>query len=233
MNFKNIENIYKSYQSDSILKYKTKLKKIKMFPPDSPQSPLDGPILITQENDNNTVQLRKPSDTLRNNIDLKEEIARKRTSLKIDNNSEKLKTANDNQRNTISHINHQRNDNDNHHHHVNNCRNDNDDLMNVNTRNDNDNNNKRHRISMTSSSNDDDDEEGDYNDMENGNTTDTQSHKTRDSIVSSEDLNVDAMNTRNDRISKDMGVTSFNELLSPDEGPMSRRYAEIASFKNW
>lgn len=201
-----------------------------MFPPDSPQSPLDGPLLINnQNNDNNTVQLRKPSDTLRNNIDMKEEIARKRTSLKIDNqDNTQSKNTNDNNQKS------QRNDNDNinHHHHQDNHRNDNDNIE-CNNHNDNDNNNKRHRISMTSSSNDDD--EADYNDLENGNTTDSQSHRTRDSIVSSEDLDVDAMNTINDRMSKDIGTTAFNDhgLLSPDEGPLSRRYAEIAHFKNW
>lgn len=199
-----------------------------MFPPDSPQSPLDGPLLIAQDNDNSSIQLRKPSDTLRNNIDMKEEIARKRTSLKIDNNQDtKSKNTNVNQNGH-----HQRNDNDNINHHQNNHHNDNDDVE-CNNRNDNDNNYKRHRISMTSSSNEDD--EADYNDLENGNTTDTQSHRTRDSIVSSEDLDVDAMNTINDRMSQDIGTTAFNDhgLLSPDEGPLSRRYAEIAHFKNW
>lgn len=217
---------------------------------------------------NNDVQPEKTiSDTLKNNIDSKDEVNKKRTSLKIENacdniggivvdgrdtdgngsfnsSSDGLDDFKSSTKNT--HLSKQRMDNntgslksdifsdcDNHKcdididnnnkNNINAClslRNNDNDV------DDNDNNDD-----------DDDDDEGDYNDLDNGNTTD--STRKRDSITSRESseeyfICEQLKNLQNCSMLKD-GDTTNNmgplELLSPNEVPLGRRYAEIAHFK--
>lgn len=84
-----------------------------------------------------------------------------------------------------------------------------------------------------------DDDEADYNDMEEENGNSTDSTRKRDSVTSRESsddyflcekfknsLNANLQNALNDS-----GKMAALELLSPHEGPLGRRYAEIAHFK--
>lgn len=217
-----------------------------MYPPESPQSPLDGPQIPDNEQIPkmpipSSIQLRKPSDTIKNNIDLRDDVKTKRTSLKIENvnngadmilteMTESLPQPTTTTSDDISSTDvPQPNDNENM-------------IVTRELKEDGDNNNKFHRISSSSNDDDDDDDEDDYHDgeeddedLENGNTTDTSRNNQRDSIVSSEDFDVQTMNTINKRLSSNCGQDtnmSQDSLLSPNEGPLARRYAEIAHFKS-
>ncbi len=192
-------------------------------------------------------------DTLKNNMDLKDEVNKKRTSLKIENSSPILDNnttaVDDNnvdigmvnaitvtsgsKRDSINLDNAVKSDNNNDIY--SDCENmkstdtsdvDNNKVCkNLNTRNEDD-----------DEEDDDDDEEGDYNDMDNENSSDS-THK-RDSMTSKESsddyflcekfknsLNENLRNAIFDNANLPM------ELLSPHEGPLGRRYAEIAHFK--
>lgn len=226
-------------------------------------------------NDNTEKQLEKSSDTLKNNINIKDEINKKRTSLKIENSrmvmlmmdnmdNKQTKNIDDNVINTKSTIINDAIDNDSilfedvtKHKNDNFNINDDDDrkiilcdneiVSNRDTTNNNNNtttsciNNRYRRALLAKHDNDDDngvddDDEDDYNDMENGNSTD--STRKRDSMTSresSEDyfLCEQFKNSLNGNLQKalcgdvDSAVASL-ELTSPNEGPLARRYAEIA-----
>lgn len=106
------------------------------------------------------------------------------------------------------------------------------------------NNNRNRRATLATHDDDDvdDDDEDDYNDMENGNSTD--STRKRDSMTSRESsddyfLCEQFKNSLNGNVPKslcggdvDSAVTSL-ELMSPNEGPLARRYAEIAPFNRY
>lgn len=226
-------------------------------------------------NDNPEKQLEKSSDTLRNNIDIKDEINKKRTSFKIENaamvllmmdtvdkNSIKIgkqnKTINDDVINNVSsNITTDNNDSILFHNNDNTLINDNfniidtaDDhnkiiMFNNNTVIDRDStnninivNNRYRRATLATHDDDDDDDEDDYNDMENGNSTD--STRKRDSMTSRESsddyfLCEQFKNALNGNLRKklrddvDSAITSL-ELMSPNEGPLAKRYAEIAPY---
>lgn len=233
-----------------------------MYPPqESPSSPDPQEIHISSiklEKHSKPIQLRKSTDTLKNNIDLKDEITKKRTSLKIENNStlsEDVKTTlsapttikrgdflvdkNDCVMTEKIISTYGNNGND-----LENC----ETMDNRKIKNNNvvdviiykkdeeiiDNKNKngnKNRNSLNSSSNDDEDD--DYQDLENGNTTDMScDNKNRDSLVSSDDYSCGEMNSINKRILNSDGEMTQDSLTSPNEGPLSRRYAEIAHFNN-
>lgn len=190
-------------------------------------------------------------DTLKNNMDLKDEVNKKRTSLKIENSSPILDNnataVDDNnvvigtvnainatigcKRDSIGLDNAVKSDNNNDVY--SDCENmkstdtsdvDNNKVCkNVNTRNEDD-------------DEDDDDEEGDYNDMDNENSSD--STRKRDSMTSKESsddyfLCEKFKNSLNENLRNSIFDNSNLplELLSPHEGPLGRRYAEIAHFK--
>ncbi|XP_037036638.1 protein sprint isoform X2 [Bradysia coprophila] len=193
-------------------------------------------------------------DTLKNNMDLKDEVSKKRTSLKIENSSPILDNnataiVDDNnviigtvnaitgmggsKRDSINLDNAVKSDNNNDIY--SDCENmrstdtsdvDNNKVgRNVNTRNEDD-----------GEEDDDDDEEGDYNDMDNENSSDS-THK-RDSMTSKESsddyfLCEKFKNSLNENLRNSIFDNSNLpvELLSPHEGPLGRRYAEIAHFK--
>lgn len=229
-----------------------------MYPPqDSPSSP-DEPQEIhisstKHDKHSKIIQLRKSTDTLKNNIDLKDEITKKRTSLKIENNStlsEDVKTTlsapttikrgdflvdkNDCTMTEKIISTYGNNGND-----LENCetmdnrkiKNNNVDVIIYKKDEEIIDNKNKNRNSLNSSSNDDEDD--DYQDLENGNTTDMScDNKNRDSLVSSDDYSCGEMNSINTRILNSDGEMTQDSLTSPNEGPLSRRYAEIAHFNN-
>lgn len=188
-------------------------------------------------------------DTLKN-MDLKDEVNKKRTSLKIENSSpildnngtavddnnvvigtvDAITITSGSKRDSINLDNAVKSDNNNDIY--SDCENmkgtdlsdvDNNKVCrNVNTRNEDD--------------DDDDDDEGDYNDMDNGNSSD--STRKRDSMTSKESsddyfLCEKFKNSLNENLRNAIFDNSNLplELLSPHEGPLGRRYAEIAHFK--
>lgn len=197
------------------------------------------------------------SDTLKNNMDLKDEVNKKRTSLKIENSSPILDNnataVDDNnaiigtvnaitsgsKRDSINLDNAVKSDNNNDIY--SDCENmkntDTSDVdnkkicKNVNTRNEDDNDDE-----VEEEEGDDVDDEGDYNDMDNGNSSD--STRKRDSMTSKESsddyfLCEKFKNSLNENLRNSIFDNSNLplELLSPHEGPLGRRYAEIAHFK--
>lgn len=84
-----------------------------------------------------------------------------------------------------------------------------------------------------------DDDEADYNDMEEENGNSTDSTRKRDSVTSRESSDdyflcekfKNTLNTNLQNALNDSGKMAALELLSPHEGPLGRRYAEIAHFK--
>ncbi|XP_055696838.1 protein sprint isoform X2 [Phlebotomus papatasi] len=200
-----------------------------MFPPaDSPVSStdheiLDGPQISTPDQipklPEGVAPLFKSSNTLRNNIDAKDEVARKRTSLKIENSTslimeehlvhkKRLSLADSDlamcTKRTVE---------------PEKCSQENSQDVPVKKTQPDSN-----RNSLQSSNPDDDD----YNDLENGNSSSGADF--RDSIVSSEaELLCEKLNTINKATDSDGNHT---ELLSPNEGPLARRYAEIAHFRS-
>lgn len=84
-----------------------------------------------------------------------------------------------------------------------------------------------------------DDDEADYNDMEEENGNSTDSTRKRDSVTSRESSDdyflcekfKNSLNTNLQNALNDSGKMAALELLSPHEGPLGRRYAEIAHFK--
>lgn len=191
-------------------------------------------------------------DTLKNNMDLKDEVNKKRTSLKIENSSPILDnnatavddnnaiigvvnaitvTSGSNKRDSINLDNAVKSDNNNDIY--SDCENmrstdtsdvDNNKVgRNVNTRNEDD-------------VDDDEDDEGDYNDMDHENSSD--STRKRDSMTSKESsddyfLCEKFKNSLNENLRNSIfdNANLPLELLSPHEGPLGRRYAEIAHFK--
>lgn len=191
------------------------------------------------------------SDTLKNNMDVKDEVNKKRTSLKIENSSpildnnatavddnnvvigtvNAINVTSGSKRDSIDLDNAVKSDNNNDIY--SDCENmkstdtsdvDNNKVgKNVNTRNEDD-------------DEDDDDDEGDYNDMDNENSSD--STRKRDSMTSKESsddyfLCEKFKNSLNENLRNSIFDNSNLplELLSPHEGPLGRRYAEIAHFK--
>lgn len=199
------------------------------------------------------------SDTLKNNMDLKDEVNKKRTSLKIENSSPILDNnataVDDNnvvigtvnaitvtsgsKRDSINLDNAVKSDNNNDIIYS--------DCENMRSTDTSDVDNKKVCRNLNTRNEDDDDEEdeedeeeendeGDYNDMDNENSSD--SARKRDSVTSKESsddyflcekfknsLNENLRNSIFDNTNLPM------ELLSPHEGPLGRRYAEIAHFK--
>ncbi|GAB0089724.1 hypothetical protein DMENIID0001_043210 [Sergentomyia squamirostris] len=212
-----------------------------MFPPvDSPASPttdheiLDGPQISTPDQ---IPKLPKgvaplllfkaaPTNTLKNNIDAKDEVVRKRTSLKIENSTSLIMEEHLVQKKRLS----------------------DGDLALKRTTNSSpslippptsgqtvekacttkkqpDSN----RNSLQSSNPDDED---DYNDLENGNSSSSGADQ-RDSIVSSEaELLCEKLNTINKTTTDTDGNHTSDLMVSPNEGPLARRYAEIAHFRS-
>lgn len=192
-------------------------------------------------------------DTLKNNMDLKDEVNKKRTSLKIENSSpildnnatavddnnaiigavDAITVTSGSKRNSINLDNAVKSDNNNDIY--SDCENmkstdtsdvDNNKVCrNVNTRNEDDDEEEE-----------EEDDEGDYNDMDNENSSN--STRKRDSMTSKESsddyfLCEKFKNSLNENLRNSIFDNSNLplELLSPHEGPLGRRYAEIAHFK--
>lgn len=196
-------------------------------------------------------------DTLKNNMDLKDEVNKKRTSLKIENSSPILDnngttvgdgnnvvigtphditvTTTSSNRDSINLDNAVKSDNNNEVY---------SDCENMKSTDTSDVDNKKVCRNLNTRNEDDDEvvdeeednDEGDYNDMDNENSSD--SARKRDSMTSKESsddyflcekfknsLNENLRNSIFDKTNLPM------ELLSPHEGPLGRRYAEIAHFK--
>lgn len=190
------------------------------------------------------------SNTLKNNMDLKDEVNKKRTSLKIENSSPILDNnataavddnnviigtvtaitvMGDNKRDSVNLDNAMKSDNNNDIY--SDCEN-----MKSTDTSDVDNNKIGRNVNTRNDDDDDEDEEGDYNDMDNENSSDS-THK-RDSMTSKESsddyfLCEKFKNSLNENLRNSLFDNSNLpvELLSPHEGPLGRRYAEIAHFK--
>lgn len=223
-------------------------------------------------------QLKSSSDTLKNNIDLKDQSNKKRTSLNIENTAaspplaedvagdvDKKITRDDNATDMVVHqmrspVNNnevQSSDYEDNNQHATTTTTtslssdpiDNNRYHRCDDDNESDERRRRQRKSVKET----DDDEADYNDLEEtdgGNSTD--STRKRDSITSDDDeeeggksvgessddyflcekfkntLNENLQNALNDSAGRQAAL----ELLSPHEGPLGRRYAEIAHFKN-
>ncbi|XP_059621543.1 protein sprint isoform X2 [Phlebotomus argentipes] len=147
--------------------------------------------------------LFKASNTLRNNIDAKDEVARKRTSLRIESSASLIMEEVHKKRLSLG------------------C----DVAMSRQEATKEPQKADSNRNSLQSSNPDDED---DYNDLENGNSS--SGAEFRDSIVSSEaELLCEKLNTIN---KSDSDGNQSVEMLSPNEGPLARRYAEIAHFRS-
>lgn len=184
-------------------------------------------------------------DTLKNNMDLKDEVNKKRTSLKIENSSsildnnatavddngvvDAITVTSGNKRDSINLDNAVKSDNNNDIY--SDCEN-----MKSTDTSDVDNNKVGRNVNTRNEDDNDDDDEGDYNDMDNGNSSD--STRKRDSMTSKESsddyfLCEKFKNSLNENLRNSI-LDNSNlplELLSPHEGPFGRRYAEIAHFK--
>ena len=212
----------------------------------------------SSEDDEHQQLFSKSSETLRNNIDAKDEVNKKRTSLNLENSSSSVdnidiigKDDNDcdhklrqhslttinstnldsNKRSSdhfITDIEKSINNNDVY---SSDCDNTSTAVI-INSPIDN-------KIYQRNSVADDNNDEDDYNDMDNGNSsTDTDTQK-RDSLTSRESSEIyffcekfkNTLNANSLQNAVQLDAAAM-ELLSPNEGPMSRRYAEIAHFKS-
>lgn len=232
-------------------------------------SPIPPPTSINDQYHNQ--QLKKSTDTLRNNIDFKNESYKKRTSLKIEDDSNSTNNNNngnsteeitrtllndnciDNARHSMILSKSQRNSRNFDNHNGNDSTTSNSDaedaLKNGNgTELDNRKFRRVRRRNNRSNSNIDtngDEDEADYNDMKNGSASDS-THK-RDSVTSkgsSDDYFLcekfkNSLNAKLNGESEVDGTVNGAEqaeipmdLLSPHEGPMGRRYAEITPAKH-
>lgn len=246
-----------------------------MYPPlESPNSPQDEPMTdLNMLNDPSIQDIHNPSkiridsqvkssDTLRNNIDLKNETTKKRTSMNIENGC--MDTVNEGaiittacngvpdkikfkaKRNSKALDNVAHGDNNNRDSSTSSSA-DEKVIRNCVTLSDVDNRKVRrvrtrtnHRIDNDVRAVDGDDDD-DYNDMENGNSTD--SSQKRDSMTSKESSSDDYFlcekfkNTLNaqltDAVQAELNAAGEPvELLSPQEVELGRRYAEVSQFKN-
>lgn len=241
----------------------------------SPTSPLDEPMADLNILDRSVQEMNRPqkiitndqgqglvkaTDTLRNNIDLKNETNKKRTSLNIENGCKDADGDSDLEGTSLTsdivektkHLSKRSSralDNAIHGNNNNRC----DDssasssgdeklIKNCAALSDVDNRKvRRVRTRVDNGNNGMEDDDDDYNDMENGNTTDS-SHK-RDSMTSKESSSDDYFLCEKFKNSLNSQFTDIvqaeidaagepMELLSPQEVELGRRYAEISQFKN-
>lgn len=243
----------------------------------STSSASSSPILPT--NDQYHQKIKKSTDTLRNNIDFKNEMYKKRTSLKIENGSNMITKNNhnnnnnggnsteditktllkdnciDNARHSIILSKSQRNSRNFDNHNGNDSTTSNSDAESA-MKNGNGtelDNRKFRRVKRRNNKSDanidkdvDKEEEADYNDTKNGSASD--STNKRDSVTSkcsSDDYFLcekfkNSLNAKLNGESEADGIVNGNakqaeepmDLLSPNEVPLGRRYAEITPAKS-